>query len=151
MVLQKRFLRKPPLIIAGMRFQQTKLALALISGLWMTNSGAAQSADPHSVPAVDGGIGSCTADFTISDADHKPVYGAKIKVHIAYGFASIRKLDLEVGTNADGKARFTGLPNRLKRPLIFTATEGDRTAETTDDTSDTCQGQFTLSLQKKTQ
>lgn len=114
----------------------------------MTGSGAAQSADPHSVPVVDGGIGSCTADFTVTDSDHKPVYGAKIKVHIAYGFASIRKLDLEVGTNADGKARFTGLPNRLKRPLTFTASEGDRTAETTDDTSDTCQGQFTLSLQK---
>lgn len=117
----------------------------------MTKSGAAQTPDPHSVPVVDGGVGSCSADFTITDSEKKPVYAAKIKVHIAYGFASVRKLDLEVGTNADGKARFTGLPNRLKRPLTFTASEGDRTAEVTDDIEETCQGQFTLPLQKKAQ
>ncbi len=52
-----------------------------------------------------------------------PVYNAKINVHIAYGFGSFHKLDLEVSTNADGKARFIGLPNRLKRALTFYATE----------------------------
>src|SRR6266550_2496219 len=66
-----------------------------------------------------------TAATPAADA---PVYAAKIKVHIAYGFMSAHKLDLEVGTNSDGKARFTGLPDHLKRGLFFEASEGDRIA-----------------------
>src|SRR5208282_1208927 len=68
--------------------------------------------DPKSVPVIDAGIGSCSVDFTITDPSQAPVYAANIKVHIAYGFLYLHKLDLEVGTNASGKARFTGLPDR---------------------------------------
>jgi hypothetical protein len=107
--------------------------------------------DPHSVPVVDGGLGPCTADFVINDSAGSPVYAAKVKVHIAYGFASAHKLDLEVGTNADGKARFTGLPTRVKHGLFFQADEGDRTGNAFDDPSNTCKAQFTIALQKKTQ
>jgi hypothetical protein len=105
--------------------------------------------DPKSVPVVDGAIGACSADFTVNDDAGSPVYAAKIKVHIAYGFMYARKLDLEVGTNADGKARFTGLPDRVKRGLFFEATESDRTAEAFDDPSTTCKNQFTVVLRKK--
>jgi|SRR6266567_2190198 len=105
--------------------------------------------DAKSVPVVDGGIGPCSADFTVSDAAGAPVYAAKIKVHIAYGFMSARKLDLEVGTNSDGKARFTGLPDHLKRGLFFEASEADRTAEAFDDPAITCKAQFTVALRKK--
>ena len=108
-----------------------------------------QTPDPHSVPAIDAGIGSCTADFTVNDSANAPVYNAKITVHIAYGTWSIRKLDLEVSTNVDGKARFTGLPNRLKRGLFFEASQGDRQAEAFDDVNKTCTTRFTLQLQKK--
>ena len=111
---------------------------------------SSQTPDPHSIPAVDGAIGTCSADFTINDADNKPVYNAKVKVHIAYGFASARKLDLEVSTNVDGKARFTGLPERVKKGLFFQADEGDRTGNAFDDPSNTCKAQFTITLQKKT-
>ncbi len=112
---------------------------------------ASQTPDPHSVPAIDGGLGSCTADFTVTDTASAPVYNAKIDVHIAYGTWSIRKLDLEVSTNVDGKARFTGLPNQLKRGLFFEASEGDRQAEAFDDVNKTCTAQFTLQLRKKPQ
>lgn len=105
--------------------------------------------DPKSVPVIDGGIGECSADFTVNDAAGAPVYAAKIKVHIAYGFMYARKLDLEVGTNVDGKARFTGLPERVKRGLFFEASEGDRTASAFDDPAATCKAQFTLVLRKK--
>ena len=44
---------------------------------------------------MDGGAGPCSLDLTITDTDAKPVYAATIKVHIAYGFAGIRRLDLE--------------------------------------------------------
>jgi hypothetical protein len=105
--------------------------------------------DPKSVPVVDGGIGVCSADFTVNDAAGSPVYAAKIKVHIAYGFMYARKLDLEVGTNADGQARFTGLPDRVKHGLFFEASEGDRTAQVFDDPATTCKAQFIVALRKK--
>jgi len=111
----------------------------------------AQTPEPHSVPSIDAGIGSCTADFTITDSASKPLYNAKINVRIAYGTWSIRKLDLEVSTNVDGKARFTGLPNKLKRNLFFEASQGDLQAEAVDDVNKTCAAQFTLQLLKKLQ
>ncbi len=123
----------------------------LCAGPIALSQSASPAVDPHSIPVVDGGLGPCTADFVINDGAGSPVYAAKVKVHIAYGFMSAHKLDLEVGTNADGKARFTGLPNRLKRGLFFQADEGDRTGNAFDDPSNTCKAQFTIALQKKTQ
>ena len=110
---------------------------------------ATPAADPKSVPVVDGGIGPCSADFTVTDTAGAPVYAAKIKVHIAYGFMYARKLDLEVGTNADGKARIAGFPERVKHGLFFEASEGDRTAEAFVDPATTCKNQFTVVLRKK--
>jgi hypothetical protein len=106
--------------------------------------------DPKSVPVIDGGIGTCSVDFTVTDSAGAPVYAAKIKVHIAYGFLNARKLDLEVGTNAEGKARFTGLPDRLKHGgLYFEASEGDRSGEVFDDPAKTCKAQFTVVLRRR--
>jgi hypothetical protein len=105
--------------------------------------------NPKEVPVIDGGIGPCTADFTVTDPSGAPVYDAKIRVHIAYGTWSLHKLDLEIGTNAEGKARFTGLPNRIKHGVYFHTTQGDRTAETFDDPANTCKAQFTVMLEKK--
>src|SRR6266478_7008205 len=84
--------------------------------------------DPRAVSVIDGGLGSCSAAFTVNDAAGAPVYNAKISVHIAYRFMSLHKLDLEVGTNAAGKARFTGLPDKTKQGLFFQASEGTREA-----------------------
>ena len=105
--------------------------------------------DPKSVPVIDGGVGPCSADFTITDNAGVPIYAAKIDVHIAYGFMYLRKLDLEVSTNVEGKARFTGIPDRLKRGLMFHASEGDRAGDAFDDPATTCKAQLTIALQKK--
>lgn len=107
--------------------------------------------DPKAVPVIDGGIGPCSADFTVTDNSGAPIYAAKIKVHIAYGFMYVRKMDLEIGTNVDGKARFTGLPDRVKDGLYFRASEGDRSGEAFDEPATTCKKQFTIALQKKSQ
>ena len=122
----------------------------LLLALILAAPALAQKPDPKSIPVIDGGIGPCTADFTITDPDNKPVYLAKIKVHIAYGFASAHKLDLEVSTKVDGKARFTGLPDRVKRGLFFEASESDRTGNAFDDPSKTCQAQLAITLRKPT-
>jgi hypothetical protein len=105
--------------------------------------------DSKTIPVIDGAIGTCSVDFTITDTAGTPVYAAKIKVHIAYGFMYARKLDLEVGTNSDGKARFIGLPDRVKRGLFFEASEGNRTGNAFDDPSTTCKTQFTVVLRQK--
>ena len=109
----------------------------------------ANAPNPKDVPVIDGALGPCSADFTVTDSNGGPVYDAKIRVHIAYGFMSMRKLDLEIGTNADGKARVIGLPDRIKHGLYFHTSQGDRTAETFDDPTNTCKAQFTVMLEKK--
>jgi hypothetical protein len=139
---QKR-LGKPALLLA--------VFLAALSASLPAQTASNPAVDPKSIPVVDGEIGPCSADFTVTDSSGAPVYAARIKVHIAYGFISAHKLDLEVGTNADGKARFTGIPTRLKHGLNFYASEGDRSGEVFDDPAITCKAQFTIALQKKTQ
>lgn len=131
-----------------LRTRALPLTLFLLAASIPAFSQTAPAADAKSVPVVDGGIGPCSADFTVTDAAGAPVYAAKIKVHIAYGFMSAHKLDLEVGTNSDGKARFSGLPDHLKRGLFFEASEADRTAEAFDDPAVTCKAQFTVALRK---
>ncbi len=108
-------------------------------------------ADAKTVPVIDGGIGPCSAQFTVTDSAQAPVYAANIKVHIAYGFMYLRKLDLEIGTNASGQARFTGLPDRTKRGLFFQASEGDRTGSAFVDPAQTCKAELAIVLVKKTQ
>ena len=125
------------------------MALLLPFSLWAQATGG--QPDPHSVPVVDGGIGPCSADFVITDTSGSPVYAAKIDVHIAYGFMSVRKLDLEVSTNVDGKGRFTGLPNRVKSGLFFKASDPARSGDAFDDPSSTCKAQFTVVLRKAPQ
>jgi len=125
----------------------TLLAFALPTALTSQTS----APDPHAVPVIDGGIGPCTADFLITESAGAPVYAAKVRVHIAYGFWSVRKLDLEQGTNIDGKARFVGLPDRVKHGLYFYASQGQNTGEAFDDPANTCKAQVTITLQKKTQ
>jgi hypothetical protein len=112
---------------------------------------AQTSADPKSVPVIDGGIGPCSADFTITDATGAPIYAATIRVHIAYRFLNAHKLDLEVGTNAAGKARFTGLPEKTKQGLFFHASEGDREGSAFDDPARTCKAELTIALERKSQ
>ena len=106
------------------------------------------SADPKSISVVDAGLGPCTADFIVNDSAGSPVYAATVRVHIAYGFMSAHKLDLEAGTNAAGKTRFIGLPEQTKHGLFFRVSEGNREASAFDDPAKTCKANFTLALRK---
>lgn len=119
---------------------------ATLAGLSQTSN-----ADPHSVPSVDAGLGDCFADFLVTGTDNKPVYAAKVSTRVTYGFMGARKLDLEVSTNVDGKARFTGLPGDLKHGLFFQAEDGERVGSAFDDPSKTCKAQFAIILRKPSQ
>ena len=50
---------------------------------------------------------------------------ATVHVRIRYGFMSLKRMDLEVGTNSDGKARVEGLPEKA-RPLVYDITKDGR-------------------------
>jgi hypothetical protein len=134
-----------------------ELAICLLAALALATFALAQSSpqadhkstEGKTVPVIDGGVGLCSADLTITDNAGAPVYAATIQVHVAYGFMYLRKLDLQVGTNTDGKARFTGLPQRTKSGLFFRASEGNREGSAFDDPANTCKGDFTIALQEK--
>ena len=129
------------------------LSIAFLLAIFSLPALQAQNAPPadlNTVPVIDGGIGPCSAEFTINDNAGAAVYAANISVHIAYGFMYLRKLDLQVGTNAAGKARFTGLPDRTKQGLFFRASEGGREGSAFDDSAKTCKAEFTIQLEKKT-
>jgi len=86
-----------------------------------------QLPDPHQVPVMDGEAGPCSVSFTVTDDKGAPVYDARIRVHIAYGFAGVRRLDLEAATNVDGKTQIKGLPEKVKGgTLTFHAVQGKR-------------------------
>jgi hypothetical protein len=101
------------------------------------------------VPTIDGNAGPCSIELTVKGTDGKPVYAATIKVHIKYGFGGMRRLDLEAGTNSDGKARFAGLPDRVQRPpLEFHASKDEFTVVATFDPSTECQVRHDITLEK---
>ncbi|MGA9392720.1 MAG: hypothetical protein WBV69_19990 [Candidatus Sulfotelmatobacter sp.] len=127
------------------------LASSLISVASPLQSKADAKAEAKTVSEVDAGLGPCTADFVIIDEAGAPVYAANVRVHIAYGFMSLHKFDLQVGTNAEGKARFIGLPENSKQGLFFRASDADREGTAFDNPSKTCKAQFTIVLRNKSQ
>jgi hypothetical protein len=130
-------------------FELFELILLTMLALPALQAQSTALVDPKTVPVIDGGIGPCSADFTVTDSKGAPVYAATIRVHIAYGFLSAHKLDLEVGTNAGGKARFTGLPTKTKQGLFFQASEGNREGSAFDDPAKTCKAEFVVMLEEK--
>jgi hypothetical protein len=116
-------------------------ALLILSNGLMAADGQ-QTPDPHEVPVMDGEAGPCSVGFTVTDVKGAPVYDARIRVHIAYGFAGVRRLDLEAATNVDGKTKFKGLPEKVKGGiLMFRASQGKRDGSATYDPAKSCSGQ----------
>ena len=110
----------------------------------------AQAPAPNEkVPVIQGGAGPCSPELTVIGADGKPVYAATVKVHIAYGFGDMRRLDLEAGTNSEGKVKFAGLPARVQRPpLEFHASKDEFEGVAAFDPSTECQAKHDITLEK---
>jgi len=109
----------------------------------------AQPEQPQDIPSVDGEAGPCSAEFTVVDADGKPVFSAMVKVHITYGFAGARKLDLSVYTNAQGKTKFTGLPARVHKPPVeFRASKDRMEGMATVNPESECQAKHDIVMKK---
>ena len=111
---------------------------------------SAQAQSPkEDVPVIKGDAGPCSLALTVLGVDGKPAYAAKVKVHIAYGFGRFHRLDLEAGTNSDGKVTFAGLPRRVSRPpLEFHASKEEWAGIVTYDPSVECQAKRDITLEK---
>lgn len=105
----------------------------------------AQEPSKPELPILKAGLGPCAADFTVKDADGKPVYLAMIHVRVRYGFMSIKRADLEVGTNSDGLARIEGLPDKAK-PLAYEIQKDTKKSTVEQNVASTCQGKFDVTL-----
>ncbi len=81
----------------------------------------AQSSPADKVPEISGNLGGCSVEVRVIDSAGKPVYGAQVSVHMRYGFGGFHRLDLQIGTNSEGRARFVGLTERARMPLSFYA------------------------------
>jgi hypothetical protein len=136
--------------LAGIRTAGKGLRYASLAALFLCLSGVTSVAGtPTDVPSVSAGIGTCSADFIVSDSAGKPVFDAKIHVKIKYGFMSKRVTDLQVGTNNDGKAHIEGLPNKLKRPpLEYTIQKDDLIKTVTNNPAADCHPYFNVTLGK---
>ena len=95
--------------------------------------------------AISARLGNCSADFTVTDANGAPVYAATVHVRIRYGFMSVKRMDLEVGTGSDGKARVEGLPEKAK-PLVYDVMKDKLKATVEQDLSTTCRGTYPVTL-----
>jgi hypothetical protein len=116
------------------------VSMVLVGGLMPVNG--RQTPDPHQVPVMDGEAGPCSVAFTVTDAKGTPVYDARIRVHMAYGFMGVRRLDLEAATNVDGKTQIKGLPEKVKGgTLTFRASQGKREGSAIYDPAKNCSGQ----------
>jgi hypothetical protein len=101
------------------------------------------------IPVIDGAVGPCSLELTVLGVDAKPVYDATVKVHITYGFGGFHHLDLQAGTNSDGKVKFTGLPAKVHNPpLEFDASKDTLEGSVNYDPSNECHGKHDVNLQK---
>jgi hypothetical protein len=109
----------------------------------------AQQAASPSIPVVDGELGPCSVEFTVTDGNGNPIGDASVRLHLAYGFMGVRRLDLEAATNSEGKARFTGLPEKIKKGLFFRASKDDREGAAYYDPAKNCNGRHTIVLARR--
>ena len=140
----------PVVRAAGSPIARRKISFWMLATFFLCVAGVQSLAgNPADVPSVSGGMGPCTADFTVVDESNKPVFDAKIHAKVKYGFMSKRDSDLEVGTNNDGKARMEGLPDKLKKPpMEFTIQSGGVTKSVTNDPAADCHPTFAITLGK---
>jgi hypothetical protein len=110
----------------------------------------AQSQPSQDIPTTDAESGPCSIELSVTGPDGKPVYAARIDYHAAYGAFGAHKLDMAVYSNADGKAKFTGIPAKVKRPPIeFNAKKDDMAGVATMDPATECQAKHDIVMAKK--
>ena len=97
------------------------------------------------LPVLDARLGGCSADFLVKNANGAPIYLALIHVRVRYGALGIKRMDLEVGTNSDGKARVKGLPDKA-RLMTWDITKDDKKTVVDQDVEKSCEAKHEVTL-----
>jgi hypothetical protein len=124
------------------------MSVLLVAMLWLSTSAFAQQPEGTSaaeVTVLKAGLGSCAADFTVRDGHGAPVYNATVHVRVRYGAFGIKRSDLEVGTNALGRARIDGLPTKAK-PLVYDIQKDGRKATVEQNVATNCRAAYEVTL-----
>jgi hypothetical protein len=114
-----------------------------------TAMSGADNKDKPDVPSIAAEAGPCSVEMTVTAESGKPVYAALIRVRVSYGFLGIRRVDLEVGTNAEGKAKFVGLPQDGERVLYFRAAKGGLKGAAVHSTAQDCDARHSIILRPR--
>lgn len=129
-----------------------KLGLVLL-GVAVVASGLLFAQTParpvNPVTEISADLGTCSAEFHVTDMRGHGIYDAKIRTVIRYGFLSKRKLELEAGTNSDGRARFVKLPDNTKKSIEFTITNGIDRAKRSFNPGTDCHAEYDVPLSTK--
>jgi hypothetical protein len=101
-------------------------------------------------PVTDGsradvGLGECATDFAVKDGAGHAVANATVRMHIRYGLLGLRRMDLSVGTAADGRAHIQGLPDSASL-LRYEVGKGRIVAQITHDLSRQCRERYDVTL-----
>ena len=121
------------------------LLLAVVFSLALS----AQTPKPPAPPQISADLGPCSAEFKVTTMAGKPIYNATIATQIRSGIFGTRKLDLQIGTDAGGQAKFVKLPGQAKRPIIFKISSGQDTAEIGYDPATNCDANYVVPMGKK--
>jgi len=130
------------------------VAVVLAAAMMMVQAAAGQTTQANTAAKqaptqISAELGSCRVDFTVTDMLGKPVYDAKIKTVIHYGFLGKRSLSLEIGTNADGRARFVKMPDKVREPLEFVVRHAGDSVTVTWDPGTNCEAEYPVLMGKK--
>jgi hypothetical protein len=118
------------------------MGAAVLAQAQATTSAPSAASEP--IAQVSADRGPCTADFHVTDLSGKPIYNATIQTTVHWGLA--HKIDLQVATNADGRARFVKLPAEAKKPLQFEVTYQDQTVSYGIDPATSCHAERDVPL-----
>ena len=120
------------------------MLIAIVLAAMALGQQPAETPTPDSA-VIKAGLGTCAADFTVKDAAGKPTYAATIHVKLRYGFMNVKRMDLEVSTGSDGKARVEGLPAKAK-PLVYDIEKTGQKATAEQNVVTSCHGTYDISL-----
>jgi hypothetical protein len=117
--------------------------------LFMLSIVATDTAIPQTqaVPGeISADLGPCSAAITVTGADSKPIYAAKITARVQYGVMGIQKLDLEAYTGPDGKLKITRLPESLKKPMVIHVSKDNKGDQVEFKPAQSCHATFDIQL-----
>lgn len=136
-------------LLATLAFAQQTTGASASAQANQAGNAPAQDKAPQSsiVPEISADRGSCTVEFKVTNFTGQPIYGAKIHTQVKWGL--FHKLDMDVATNADGRARFIKMPNTVKNPLVFELRSAADEALMTWDPGTNCQAEYTVPLHHK--